>query len=408
MALAKALEERGHAVTIFNLADTARTIKERGLHFVPFGLAEYPEGALAQSFEKISKLRGPAALAYFVERMILLSATAFAQLPQLIEREKMEALVIDQLFPGGATLAQHLRLPYASVANALAVNSEPGVPPPNFPWPFDPAPAAEVRNEKGWQQLGQMFAPWKEAENAQRAAWGLPPYNDLLQDGLSPIAQIAQQPQSFDFPRTQLPPVFEYVGPLNHPATRAKVPFPWDQLTGVPLVYASMGTLQNGLDWVFRTILEACATLDVQLVLSLGGSSLALSELGPLPENALAVSYAPQVELLAGASLCITHAGLNTALDALAHGVPMVAIPVTNDQPGVAARIQWSGVGETIALDQLTTAALRDMVSKVLATPDYRERAAAIQCSIPDAPLTRACQVLEQRLNISPALRAAL
>ena len=38
-----------------------------------------------------------------------------------------------------------------------------------------------------------------------------------------------------------------------------------------PLVYASLGTLQNGSEEIFRTIAEACAGLNAQLVISLGG-----------------------------------------------------------------------------------------------------------------------------------------
>jgi zeaxanthin glucosyltransferase len=49
--------------------------------------------------------------------------------------------------------------------------------------------------------------------------------------------------------------------------------------------------------------------------------------LGPIPANTIVVRSAPQIDLLKRAALCITHAGLNTTLESLAHGVPMVAIP---------------------------------------------------------------------------------
>jgi zeaxanthin glucosyltransferase len=62
-------------------------------------------------------------------------------------------------------------------------------------------------------------------------------------------------------------------------------------------------------------------------VLSIG-NNLNQNELGTVPANALVVRNAPQIELLKRAILCITHAGLNTTLEALAQGVPMVAIPV--------------------------------------------------------------------------------
>ena len=64
-----------------------------------------------------------------------------------------------------------------------------------------------------------------------------------------------------------------------------------------------------------------------------------------LPGNPLVVGYAPQLELLSRATLTITHAGLNTALESLSAGVPMVAIPVGNDQPGVSARLKAARVG---------------------------------------------------------------
>jgi UDP:flavonoid glycosyltransferase YjiC (YdhE family) len=53
------------------------------------------------------------------------------------------------------------------------------------------------------------------------------------------------------------------------------VDFPWERLDpDRPLVYASMGTLQNGILRTFRMIAEACAGLGVQLVISLGGDRI--------------------------------------------------------------------------------------------------------------------------------------
>ena len=59
-----------------------------------------------------------------------------------------------------------------------------------------------------------------------------------------------------------------------------------------------MGTLQNGLESVFRAIAEAAVPhRNVQLVLSIG-SYLDLDQIGPLPSNAVVVRHAPQLELL--------------------------------------------------------------------------------------------------------------
>jgi UDP:flavonoid glycosyltransferase YjiC (YdhE family) len=99
-----------------------------------------------------------------------------------------------------------------------------------------------------------------------------------------------------------------------------------------------MGTLQNGRENVFSSIAQAVGQWEgYQLVLSIG-PALEPEQIASLPPNAIVVKQLPQIELLKRSALCITHAGLNIALESLAQGVPMVAIPVTNDQPGVAAR----------------------------------------------------------------------
>jgi MGT family glycosyltransferase len=130
---------------------------------------------------------------------------------------------------------------------------------------------------------------------------------------------------------------------------------------------------------VYKHILEAVEPLaDVQVVLSVG-KNINLENLGPIPSNTIVVRSAPQIQLLKRAALCITHAGLNTTLESLAHGVPMVAIPIGYDQPGVAARIAHHGTGEFIEVDELTTDRLRGLIEKVLQDPRYCERAEYFQ-----------------------------
>lgn len=150
---------------------------------------------------------------------------------------------------------------------------------------------------------------------------------------------ITQTPKEFDLPIPRLPPQFHYAGPFHDDEGREPIPFPWEKLTGKPLIYASLGTLVNGLNSLYRTILEAVGEFpDMQVVLSIG-RNLDPEYLGPIPSNTIVVPSAPQIELLKRAALCITHGGLNTVLESLAEGVPMVAIPVGYDQPGVACRI---------------------------------------------------------------------
>jgi zeaxanthin glucosyltransferase len=370
LALAAGLIDRGIEVIDFNILDNAGAIENAGVQFVPFGQEVMNFGYLAEVGRTIASLSGEQSLQYFGQRMALLELTALGELPKLINSLGIDALIIDQLFPGGSTIAEHLDLPFVSLANALLINEEDSVPPPTLPWPYDSSPAASERNKLGWAGTRKIFQPLLEITNKQRYAWDLAPHSDFLQDGLSSLLQLAQLPASFDFPRSSAPANLHYVGALRHKRARRDPPFPWDWLNGKPLIYASLGTLQNGLPWIYRSIVEAAKNLDAQIVLSLGGAKENFT-FEDVPANVLVVDYAPQEAVLDRASLCITHAGLNTVVDCLARGVPMVAIPIASEQPGNAARIVWTGTGKMVPLDQLTPECLRMAVQDTMGETTY-------------------------------------
>jgi zeaxanthin glucosyltransferase len=398
--LGRSLAGRGHSVTFFCVPDLEDKVIRNGLRAITFAHRTYPIGSLKTITEKIGKLLGSEGLVYFIERMLTFAEASFEELPKLIQKQNLDMLVIDQLYPGGSTIAEHLGLPFLSVANAAHTNREDGVPPPSLLWPYDPSEAGIARNLKGWAGITQVFTPLLQRINTQRTAWNLSPYQDYLEDSFSPQLQLTQMPLGFDFPRQQAPATLHYVGPLTDPAHPSDVPFPWEWLDARPLIYASMGTLQNGIPEIFKAIIDACAGLNLQAVVSLGNGPLDPASFGELPENVLVLPYCPQAELVKRASLCITHAGLNTTLDCLASGVPMVAIPIAGDQPGVAMRIAYTGTGEVVPYTQLTAESLHAAISKVLNDSSYRLNAQRfLQEMRALNSLAEACELIENAVD---------
>jgi zeaxanthin glucosyltransferase len=161
-------------------------------------------------------------------------------------------------------------------------------------------------------------------------------------------------------------------------------------------------TSRNGRLDVFRTIVAALAKhKDVQLVLSIG-DQLDPNQLGPVPNNAIIVKRAPQLELLKQTSVSITHAGLNTVLESLAQGVPQVAIPVGNDQPGVAARIAEKQTGVVTSLEKLTAEHLSTLLNEVLNNSTYRDNARKLQKAIAKANgLSVGADLIEESLGVA-------
>jgi MGT family glycosyltransferase len=405
-ALGRRLQSRGHEVVYFQVADLEPPIRAAGLEFRQLGREDFPPGALRAQEEKIGKLRGLTALRSAMSRLVSNAEMILRDAPVAIRDEGVDALIVDQIEMAGGSVAEHLRLPFVSVAAALPINLDPSVPFVSFPWSHGFGRAARLRNRLGNVYSGWICAPVLRAINRQRRAWGLPTAGRV--DALfSKRAHLAQLPAALELPGRRVPPYFHYTGPWTDAEGRAPVDFPWSRLDPArPLAFASMGTLQNGVRRNFRIIAEACAGLDLQLVISLGGG-LDPSALGDLPGDPIVVGYAPQLELIRRSALTISHGGLNTVLESLERGVPMVVLPVTYDQPGVGTRVAWSGVGRSIPVGRLTAGRLRDAIREVLGDPSYRERAEGLRSRIETADgLNRAADLIGAAFG--PNSRAAL
>jgi len=403
--LGHALRQRGHRVTLLAIADGRAKALAAGLEFAAIGAEEYPEGSTRALFARLGELSGPAAFKATVAHFQQATRVVLRDAPPALRQLGVEALLIDQTSFGGASIAQALELPFISVSCALLLNQDPDVPPVNSGWRYRPDRWGRLRNRLGYELLGRLARPISDIVLDFRHQVGLPPLSDPSQ-AYSQLLQLCQQPAAFEYPRRQLPACFHFTGPLSQPASREPAPFPWERLTGQPLIYASLGTIQNRQLGMFETIAAACRTLDAQLVIALGGGC-APEALPALPGAPLVVGFAPQLELLQRAALTITHAGLNTVLESLAQGVPMVAIPIANDQPGVAARVAWSGSGAVVPRRRLTERRLRRAIDSVLADGSYRANAARLRQDIQGSGgVQRAADLVEQAIHTGrPVLR---
>jgi zeaxanthin glucosyltransferase len=389
------LKHRGHRVTLVGTLDAEPKVLAAGLEFRAIGEVAFPMGATADSLTKLGRLSGLAAFSYTVGLLKQITATLLEEVPTALERAGVEALIIDQTSFGGSTVAQLLDLPFISVCCALMLNQDPNVPPCITSWSYHLNWWARLRNQAGHELMTNIAKPVIGLIAEYRQQWDLPPLGHP-NDAYSQLAQLCQQPIEFEFPRQSLPACFHFTGPYSNPDSREPTFFPFDKLTGQPLIYASLGTVQNRLLETFQTIAEACKNLDAQLVIALGGGSTPES-LPALPGSPLVVGFAPQLELLQLTTLTITHAGMNTTLESLSNAVPMVAIPIANDQPGVAARIAWTGTGEVVPLKRLGVSRLRSSIERVLTEDSYKKNALRLQTAIKQAGgVKRAADIIEQ------------
>jgi len=399
--LARKLQSRGHDVVFISLPDGEAAVRATGLAFLPCGAKEYPLGSLKERLRWLSKLQGEEALQATLQNVAVRTEAMLNSLPAILTAAEVDAVVVDTVLIYTELAPMSLGMPYVHVANALHFDWSGYTPLCFYDWPHEATPAAWTRNLKGVE----LFFERLESTTAVAKAFAKRASLDIDWDNhsttFSKLAWITQTPGAFDFESSHWPQQFHHTGPFHDGAGRIEVDFPWERLTGEPLIYASMGTLMNGLADVYRTIIAAAAQRKgCQLVLSIG-DQLDPEQIGPLPSNTILVQRAPQLELLKRASVCITHAGLNTVLESLAQGVPQVAIPVTVDQPGVAARIAEKKAGLLVPLKELNVSRLSLLLDHVLNDPIYRDRARYIQAEIAETDgLSKAADLLEHAFEV--------
>jgi zeaxanthin glucosyltransferase len=324
------------------------------------------------------------------------------ELPRAIDALGIDALLADQMEAAGGLVGEALGLPFFSVACALPVNREPGIPLPVMP--FDHAADERARKvyEGSTRVYDWMMTPHRRAiaDNARRL--GLPA-RDGLHECLSPLAQVSQTVASFDFPRRALPPHFYHVGPLRPTRTggaAARHGMP-EVAAGRPFVFASLGTMQGGRFGLFRRIAQACRRLDVQLLIAhCGGLDAARERQLERAGATWVCAFADQGAALRRADAVVSHAGSNTVMDAIAARTPILALPIAFDQPGTAARVVHAGIGLKASARFAGSAQIATLLRRLLSEDRFGARLEAMAPDVEAAGGTvRAADIIEAALD---------
>ncbi len=385
------LQDRGHSVSLLAGQLLAReTASRAGLGFVELGGGDDMADEFELEWQRLAESKGIGSMLQTGKLFGLEAKFHLKHLPDVLREQGFDGLIIDQFCPAAYVVARKLSIPVVFACNALAMHSDPVAPPPPVFWGYRDDWLGRLRNRMAKALIVPVYDWLSDCKST-----GVSP-TMLVFENEHGLALLAQQPEFFDFPRQTTPSHLHYAGPW-HRTDRddATVDFPWEWLDGRPLLYASMGTLQNKLTGVFEMIIESVAPLPMQVVISKGGGGVDV--VTPIPDNVLMVDQAPQLRLLERASLAITHAGLNTALECLSHGVPMLCLPVTNDQPGVAKRVEWLGVGRAIPVNRVTVPKLTRELAKLRENSSYATAAKECQRRIAQSRgLETAADVVEE------------
>lgn len=395
LALAEELRRRGHVTTYFGLAEAAPVVEASGARAVSLGATFFPPGSLSRLKHNMASPRG-LGLFRIIADMARMTDTLCEEAPAALAAAGVDALLVDQLEPAGGLLSGRMRLPFVSISNALPIDREPSVPPPFTDWAFDPSPRGVRRNIGGYRVADAMMIGMHRVIRSWGRRWDLP-YRSV-DDCLSHEAEVSQLVPSLDFPRHGLPATFHYCGPFRRREDVSDLGWLLGS-GGRPLVFASLGTLQGGRLDLFTRIAQACARLGVQLVVAHGGA-LTPAQAATLPGSPIVRSFVPQRALLDHGAAAVTNGGLNTVLDALAAGVPLVTIPIAFEQGAIGARLRASGAGLTVPLRRAQIESIEAALTRLLTDTRFRLSAERIGGEIArSGGVAAAADVIESRVS---------
>jgi UDP:flavonoid glycosyltransferase YjiC (YdhE family) len=267
-----------------------------------------------------------------------------------LRRAPADVLAVDFVLPGALAAAEAAGVPAAALVHNVYNRPAPGL--PAFGHGFLPArgPLGHLRDalyNAGFRRIYRRDG--LPPLNRARRALGLPPLRAPLAQYHRAARVLVLASAAFDFPARRLPPNVRHVGtPFDDAGAAAWVP-PWPADDPRPLVLVSLSTLPQGQGPTMQNVLAALAPLPVRALVTLGPS------LDPAqfvaPANAHLVAFVPHAAVLPQVAALVTQCGLGTLTKALAHGVPLVCLPILGDQPDNAARVVAREAGVRLARD---------------------------------------------------------
>ena len=136
-----------------------------------------------------------------------------------------------------------------------------------------------------------------------------------------------------------------------------------------------MGTVNNDMMSFYKSCISALKNTDYQVIMSVG-NLVAIENFGELPENISIYSHVDQIAVLEKADVFVSHCGMNSVSESLYFEVPLVMLPQTSEQKGVAERVFQLGAG--IKLDKPNASSIIDAINQILNDSTYRENAKKI------------------------------
>ncbi|KAI1475320.1 glycosyltransferase family 1 protein [Daldinia eschscholtzii] len=319
----------------------------------------------------------------------------------------------------GAPLPDDLKLEEILLGSLCVSVTVPAIrsidlPPAGYPFPFDSSPDGRARNAKLWERSWKRKASDLTAllDTKLREAGARRTVNEIFLSGANYLCHdtiLQLGVPGFEYPRSDWPRGFKFVGLVQGPRPNTKAPisnskapsFPWwseltsnTALSTLPpsdpsragqkkVVVVAQGTVEiNPYDLIVPTLHAFADRSDVLVVAILGWKNASLSSYGvdiEVPPNARIADYLSYDAALEHADVWVHNAGFGAVNHGIANGVPMVVAGEGMDKTENSRRVAWSGIGVDLGCAKPSAQHVREGVECVLEDERFAKRVQELQ-----------------------------
>lgn len=350
LGVVRELVSRGNEVIYYSYDVMRDKIEAEGARFISCDKYDFEQKLSPKDGARIGS-----DLAFSTE--ILVNTTLALDDAILDDMRKLEpdCIVADSMAVWGKAVALKLGIPFVSSTTTFAFNKY----------------SAKIMKQSPKQVLSMIFSMPKINRSIKRLrdkGYPVKSVLDIIQND-EKTDTIVYTSKEFQPSADTFSDKYTFVGPCIRPAGTEI------EKTGEKLIYISMGTVNNDMFSFYKDCISAFAETEYQVIIS-AGNLVPVDELYDIPENISVYQSVDQIAVLQKADVFISHCGMNSASESLYFGVPLVMLPQTPEQDGVAERIEQLGAGiKPVGTDPVS---VLGAVNRVLREKTFSENAEKI------------------------------
>ncbi len=347
LGVVRQLTDLGHQVWYYSYNFLKEEIEAAGANFVSCDAYDTRQELSPEESARLGRDL-PFSIRILADTTLALGDVVCRHMAQL----KPDCIVADSMAVWGKAIALKLGIPFVCSTTTFAFNRY----------------SAQIMKQSPKDMLAMILSMPKVNHQIKRLQNNGYPFKnilDIIQSDENTHTIVYTSPQ-FQPCSDTFPDKYAFVGPVIRPSKEQIIK------KKKVLIYMSMGTVNNDMLPLYLKCISAFGATDYQLILSVG-NIVDRNQFRILPDNISVFPQVDQIAILKKTDIFISHCGMNSVSESLYFGVPLIMLPQTSEQCGVARQVQRLGAG--ITLKRPSVHGLLSAVQTLLRDPSYQNHA---------------------------------